>query len=94
MIKEFKNIIENNKKFMKENQFNFKKYENDSIKKKNKFKIKNNIEGFSKYQNDINNKFYENLIKPKKWVFKKESEEEMANKYNLLMEKYQKEKNN
>ena len=94
MIKEFKNIIENNKKFMKENQFNFKKYENDSIKKKNKFKIKNNIEGFSKYQNDINNKFYENLIKPKKWVFKKESEEEMAYKYNLLMEKYQKEKNN
>ena len=94
MIKEFKNIIENNKKFMKENQFNFKKYENDSIKKKNKFKIKNNIEGFSKYQNDINNKFYENLFKPKKWVFKKESEEEMAYKYNLLMEKYQKEKNN
>ena len=92
MIKEFKNIIENNKKFMKENQFNFKNYEKDSTKKKNK--VKNNNEGFSKYQNDINNKFYENLIKPKKWVFKKESEEEMANKYNLLMEKYQKEKNN
>ena len=34
------------------------------------------------------------LIKPKKWVYKKESEEEMNNKYNLLMEKYKKEKNN
>ncbi len=92
MIKEFKNIIENNKKFMKENQFNFKNYEKDSTKKKNK--VKNNNEGFSKYQNDINNKIYENLIKPKKWVYKKESEEEMNNKYNLLMEKYKKEKNN
>ena len=93
MIKEFKNIIENNKKFMKENQFNFKSIEKDSTKKK-KNKVKNDIERFSKYQNEINNKIYENLIKPKKWINKKESEEEMHNKYNLLMEKYKKEKNN
>ena len=80
---------------MKENDFNFKKYNKDSNKKINSFKIKNNIDGLYKNQNDNNNnKNNENLNKSQKFIYKRETEEEMNNKYNLLMAKYQKEKKN
>ncbi len=83
LIKEFKTIIENNKKFMNENDFNFKKY--NKKPKTKKLKDNNYLEGSLKYQNDSNQQ--------KKYIFKRETDEEMNNKYELLMAKYLKEKN-
>ena len=85
LIKEFKIIIENNKKFMNENDFNFKKY--NKKPKTKKLKDNNYLEGSLKYQNDYNSN------KQKKYIIKRETDEEMNNKYELLMAKYLKEKN-